>query len=356
MRFESWSKTDIGLVRETNQDHVGCYPEIGLYVVADGMGGHADGEVASRIAVETLHEAYAGDDVAYGDDGLLRRHVVDHDVVEVLPAAAAEAHGDVALRVHVDEQRAVPLRRQAVGEADRRRGLAGPALLVHHRDPPRAPTLPQLPAASSGPLAWLSRLKRSWTEKAETKAEESDEDGGERDVARLEAAVQNANRRIFDLGHEGGGPATRAMGTTVIALVASPSARRVAWAHVGDSRLYRVRDGKLELLTADHTRFGEPYRAGGPVPLDLPHTNQLVLALGVERSVPVSVGSDAVRPGDVFLLASDGITGLVPPERIAQILRDMRSPAEAGEELIRLALAAGGSDNASAVVLRAGED
>lgn len=285
MRFESWSKTDIGLVRETNQDHVGCYPEIGLYVVADGMGGHADGEVASRIAVETLHEAYAGDD-------------------DTLPGR----------------------------------------------------TLPQLPAASSGPLAWLSRLKRSWTEKAETKAEESDEDGGERDVARLEAAVQNANRRIFDLGHEGGGPATRAMGTTVIALVASPSARRVAWAHVGDSRLYRLRDGKLELLTADHTRFGEPYRAGGPVPLDLPHTNQLVLALGVERSVPVSVGSDAVRPGDVFLLASDGITGLVPPERIAQILRDMRSPAEAGEELIRLALAAGGTDNASAVVLRAVED
>ncbi|MEW6271523.1 MAG: protein phosphatase 2C domain-containing protein [Thermodesulfobacteriota bacterium] len=278
MRFESWSKTDVGLVRETNQDHVGCYPELGLFVVADGMGGHADGEIASRIAVETLRDAYAGSD-------------------ETQPGR----------------------------------------------------TMPTLPAMPSGPLAWLARFTRGRAERRD------DADTGERDVARLEAAVQDANRRIFDLGHEGGGPATRAMGTTVIALVAPPSQRRVAWAHVGDSRLYRLRDGALELLTADHTRFGEPYRTAGAVPLDLPHTNQLVLALGVERSVPVAVGSDVVRPGDVFLLASDGVTGLVAPERIVQILRDMRSPAEAGEELMRLALEAGGTDNATAVVLRAVE-
>jgi protein phosphatase len=277
MRFESWSKTDIGLVRETNQDHVGCYPDLGLFIVADGMGGHADGEIASRIAVETLHDAYAG-----ADDTLPGRTV---------------------------------------------------------------PTMPTMP---SGPLGWLARFAAR-----ARAAKREGEDAPEREIARLEAAVQDANRRIFDLGHEGGGPATRAMGTTVIALAAPPSGRRVAWAHVGDSRLYRLREEVLELLTADHTRFGEPYRAGGRVPLDLPHTNQLVLALGVERSVPVALGSDALHAGDAFLLASDGVTGLVPADSISRVMREMRSAAEAGEELMRLALAAGGSDNASAVVVRA---
>jgi len=274
MRFESWSKTDIGLVRETNQDHVGCFPGLGLFVVADGMGGHADGEVASRIAVETLHAAYSQED-----------------------------------------------------------------------DTQPGRTMPTMP---SGPLGWLSRLTRNRATKPEQAM-------AEREVARLEAAVQDANRHIFDLGHEGGGPATRAMGTTIIALLVHPWSERAAWAHVGDSRLYRQRDAALELLTADHTRFGEPYRGGGTVPLDLPHTNQLVSALGVERSVTVALGCDEVRAGDTFLLTSDGISGLVPPERITQVLRDTGSSGEAGEELLRLALYAGGNDNASIIVVRTGD-
>jgi len=272
MRFESWSKTDVGLVRESNQDHVGCFPGLGLFVVADGMGGHADGEVASRMAVEMLRDAYAGED-------------------DTQPG------------------RTLPPRR---------------------------------------PAGWLARLVRGLGA-----APDGDDDQiAAREITRLESAVQAANRAIFDLGHETGGP-TRPMGTTVIALVAHPWWDRVAWAHVGDSRLYRLRDERLELLTADHTRFGEPYRAGGEVPLDLPHTNQLIAALGVEPAVKVALGSDALRPGDVFLLASDGVTALVPPERIRALLAEMRAPADTGEELVRLALAAGGSDNASAVLVRA---
>ncbi len=276
MRFESWSKTDIGLVRESNQDYVGCFPSLGLYVVADGMGGHADGEVASRVAVETLERTYARED-------------------------------------------------------DARPG-GGP--------PPGKPE------------TWLARLRRLLSAERAPAVDGTGVDPTKRELARLESAIQEANREIYALGHERD-DAMRPMGTTVIALVVRPEARDAVWAHVGDSRLYRLRGDELELLTADHTRFGEPYRGGGKVPLDLPHTNQLISALGVEPTVAVALGSAPLEPGDVFLLASDGVTALVPPDAIRSLLRDMRAPEEAGEELLRRALAAGGSDNASVVIVRA---
>lgn len=271
MRFESWSKTDIGLVRESNQDHVGCFPDLGLFVVADGMGGHADGEIASGMAVDILRHAYADED---------------------------------------DTQ----------------------------------PGRTLLPAR--GPMAWLARLGLGNTGKR-------DEELARLEVARLTSAVEEANRRIFARGHEDAAAATRAMGTTVVAVVLHEWSKRAAWAHVGDSRLYRLRDGQLELLTADHTRFGEPYRNGGTVPLELQHTNQLTSALGVGPQVTVAVGCEEIRGGDVLLLSSDGVTGLIPPEAIAQVLAEMPSPGQAGDELVKRALAAGGSDNASVVVVRA---
>lgn len=271
MRFESWSKTDIGLVRESNQDHVGCFPDIGLFVVADGMGGHADGEVASSMAVEILREAFDRED-------------------DTQPGRTL-----------------VPTRRPS----------------------------------------WLERLGFGGT-----KRKDEDEQLARAEVARLVAAVEEANRRIFARGHEDGGPAIRAMGTTVVAVAMHDWSKRVAWAHVGDSRFYRLRAGALELLTADHTRFGEPYRAGGTVPLDLPHTNQLTAALGVSPDVQVATGLGELAAGDVYLLSSDGVSGLVPAPTITQVLGEMPSAEQAGKELLARALAAGGPDNASLVVLR----
>ena len=272
MRFESWSKTDIGLVRESNQDHVGCFPDLGLFIVADGMGGHADGEIASHMAVDILYAAYARED---------------------------------------DTQ-------------------PGRTLLPVSR-----------------PRSWLARLGFGGTTVAR------DQEMAKREVARIAGAVEEANRQIFARGHADGGPVARAMGTTVIAVVLHEWSKRIAWAHVGDSRLYRLRGGKLELLTADHTRFGERYRAGGVVPLDLPHTNQLTSALGVGPEVVVAAGSDVVERGDVFMLSSDGVSGLLTAEQIAQVLAEQPSPREMGEELLRLALGRGGSDNATVVVVRA---
>lgn len=281
MRFESWSKSDVGLVRESNQDHVGCFPDLGLYVVADGMGGHADGEIASGLAVESLREAYDRED---------------------------------------DTQ----------------------------------PGRTQAPAASDGggPVSWLARLgllRRSGS--SHPARPPGDTELVQREVRRLASAVEEANRRIFQRGHQDGGAVARAMGTTVIAVVVQQWSGRLAWAHVGDSRLYRLRAGALTLLTADHTRYGEPYRQKRPVPLDLPHTNQLTSALGVAPDVGVESGATDLAAGDVFLLASDGVTGLVPPEQIAEVLA-RGSAADIGEELLRRAMAKGGTDNASVVVVR----
>ena len=278
MRFESWAKSDVGLVRESNQDHVGCFPDLGLYIVADGMGGHVDGEIASGMAVESLREAY------------------DHED-DTQPGRTA-----------------APVGRSA-----------------------------------GGPMSWLARL--GLVRRSGSDGPTGDAELMQREVRRLATAVEEANRRIFRRGHQDGGAVPRAMGTTVIAIVVHEWSRRLAWAHVGDSRLYRLRGGELALLTADHTRFGEPYRQKRPVPLDLPHTNQLTSALGVTPDVGVEAGSTDLAEGDVLLLSSDGVTGLVPPEQITEVL-SRGSAAEIGEELLRRAMAKGGTDNASVVVVR----
>jgi serine/threonine protein phosphatase PrpC len=280
MRFESWAKSDVGLVRESNQDHVGCFPDLGLYIVADGMGGHADGEIASGMAVESVREVYDRED---------------------------------------DTQ---PGRTQIVARP--RSWLARLGLV---RDP--SATNPGRGSATTTNDATLAK----------------------RELERLSGAVEEANRRIFRRGHRDGGPVARAMGTTIVAVVLQEWSRRLTWAHVGDSRLYRLRAGELLLLTADHTRFGDPYRTTRPVPLDLPHTNQLTSALGVAPDVGVESGATDVAEGDVYLLASDGVTGLVPADQISEVLA--QGPADdAGAELLRRAMARGGTDNASVVVLR----
>ena len=276
MRFESWSKSDVGLVRESNQDHVGCFPDLGLYIVADGMGGHADGEIASGMAVESVRAAYDSED---------------------------------------DTQ---PGRTQVI--------------------------------ARGGPRSWLVRLGLVRAGGGPGGSSRDEALAG-KEVERLARAVEEANRRIYQRGHQDGGPVARAMGTTIVAVVVHEWSRRLAWSHVGDSRLYRLRSGELALLTADHTRFGEPYRDKRPVPLDLQHTNQLTSALGVGPDVGVAAGTTDICVGDVYLLSSDGVTGLVPPEQIAEVLA-RGSAAEIGEELLRRAMAKGGTDNASVVVVR----
>ena len=113
-----------------------------------------------------------------------------------------------------------------------------------------------------------------------------------------------------------------------------------------------MRAGELTLLTADHTMFGEAFWDHDRVPSDLPHTNRLVRAVGIEPTVDVARGEDELRAGDLFLLCSDGVSGMVAPADLRELLLGGRSLPDTGAALIRLALAAGGRDNASAILVR----
>ena len=168
----------------------------------------------------------------------------------------------------------------------------------------------------------------------------------------IDGAVKWANRRVFEAGRPAGRRVARPMGTTAIAILLSPALDRISWAHIGDSRLYRQRAGELELLTADHTRFGSRIDAGETVPLDLPHTNELMAALGIESEVRPSRGDTVVLAGDVYLLCSDGVSGLMSPMQIRSELSQPDDVETIGNRLVDRALEAGGTDNASLVVVR----
>jgi protein phosphatase len=171
----------------------------------------------------------------------------------------------------------------------------------------------------------------------------------------LQAAIALANQRIYAAGLlQSSDEVTQrgTMGTTVVALACDVAARRAQWAHVGDSRLYRARAGALALLTADHTLFGEPYWDAATVPVDLPHTNRLLRAVGITPEVQVTVRSDPLAGGDLFLLCSDGISGMVAPEELGAMLRGAAPLQTIATALIERALGAGGKDNASVLLVR----
>ena len=237
LKVEASAATDIGPVRPSNQDTIGCFADLGLFVVADGMGGLEFGELASQVAVESLRE-----------------------FVAARPACDPEA-----LRSGIEQANA-----QLVQKAE--------------------------------------------------------------ELARNGKPVQ--------------------LGTTIVALLLSPDGRRACWGHVGDSRLYRMRGGRLSLLTSDHTRPGVVYQDSREVPLDLEHTSQLYQALGLDTELTIPTSSDEVQPGDLFLLCSDGISGALHHATLAYQLQAPGPLDGLVRTLIDLAQEASGRDNASAVLVR----
>ncbi|PWC30977.1 PP2C family serine/threonine-protein phosphatase [Azospirillum sp. TSO22-1] len=171
-------------------------------------------------------------------------------------------------------------------------------------------------------------------------------------VSVVRSAVQLANQRLLELNRERGFPDGRGMGTTVVGLRrVEPGDRLVAF-HAGDSRLYRLRDGELRQLTRDHSLYQHWLDQGGRGPA--PQRNIILRALGTMPDVDPEIGVHAVRPGDLFLLCSDGLTGMLPDDSIAVILRAVpsRSLDEACERLIALANERGGHDNITVVLAR----
>ncbi len=237
------AKTDLGRIRENNEDKFEFFqPEDAdilarkgaFYAVADGMGGHAAGQIASEIALKTAVKAYYAD---------------------------------------------------------------------------------------SSPMV-----------------EES-----------LKSAVQQANGLIYDAARAI--PERSGMGTTFTGLIIRGEEAFIA--QVGDSRCYRVRDGKISQITEDHSWVSEQVRLGGMTRQDAemsPFRNVITRCLGTAPSVDVDIFSLDLKSGDVFLLCSDGLSGDVNEDEMRQAMLKY-SPSEAAMELIEKALERGGRDNITVLIL-----
>lgn len=233
MQIRSAALTDVGLHRGHNEDAYVARPEDGVFAVADGMGGHAAGEVASGIAIEIL---------------------------------------------------------------------------------------------------------RSWPVPAGNAAES------------LGATILEANRRILE--HARQHPECAGMGTTMTALLVDGS--NAVAAHVGDSRLYRLRAGQLTQLTDDHTWVQEQVKAGYLRPADAarhPLSSILTQALGTREEIQVDTLQVDLQTGDRLLLCTDGLSGMVPDAEIEQILSSGLTLQQSVQRLIDRANQAGGLDNITALLI-----
>lgn len=251
LKVSAGGLTDVGLKRDHNEDHILVAPEHGLYAVADGMGGHAAGEVASRAAIEALDEF-------------------------VVRAGAEED------------------------------------------------------------FEWPFGTNSSYTH--------------EQNV--LYNATMLANRQVVAMAEQNrsyGG-----MGTTLAVLYIPDEIVHIG--HVGDSRAYLYRNGDLQALTQDHSWVNEQVQRNIISEEEARQhrwRNVITRALGNRETVEVDMVSVEPRPGDIFLLCSDGLTGMLEDDQIADTLA-MRGtdPDAASAELVRLSNQAGGFDNISVVVVR----
>jgi serine/threonine protein phosphatase PrpC len=249
-KFVHVALTDTGRVRDHNEDALGCDPEIGLWVLADGMGGYNAGEVASGIAVKTVTDL-------------------------VVEACKREKRNDV-----------VP------GTGYMRQTIA------------------------------------------------------------LRDAVHRANKIIHQTAQSQ--PQCEGMGTTLVACLFYDD--RVSVAHVGDSRLYRLRSNRLEQITMDHSLLQELVDRGFYSQEEAQRStnrNYVTRALGVESGVEVEVQEIEAQKGDYFLLCSDGLPDMVEDEDIHLTISTFNDQVETiGEQLIKLANDNGGRDNVSVVLVR----
>ncbi|HET7122416.1 MAG TPA: Stp1/IreP family PP2C-type Ser/Thr phosphatase [Solirubrobacterales bacterium] len=169
----------------------------------------------------------------------------------------------------------------------------------------------------------------------------------------LEQTIEGANRTIHELARKD--PGLAGMGTTTTAAIVDLEAEEVAIGHVGDSRAYRLRKGRLEQLTRDHSLVEEMRRKGQLTDAqaeDHPQRSIITRALGPEPEVQVDLQTVPAQPGDVFLICSDGLTTMLDDERIGRILARATSLQAALRALIDEANRAGGRDNITVVAFR----
>ncbi len=250
MKIRYAAKTDVGMKRAHNEDYFSLVEDEQLFVVADGMGGHASGEVASKLAAETVGEFY--------------QRTKDEDAT------------------------------------------------------------------------WPYKMDRSLSYIEN----------------RLVCGIKLANFKIFDA-------ATRdikykGMGTTIVTTLVCGD--NIYVAHVGDSRCYRVRDGKIQQITRDHSLL-EDYREAKPDMTDeearnFPHKNVITRALGMRDTVQVDIKPYPILVGDVYIMCSDGLSGMIEDGGILKVMTNAKTIERAVAELVDTANRAGGTDNITTLVLQ----
>jgi protein phosphatase len=249
-KFAHVEMTDTGRVRDHNEDAIGAIHEIGLWVLADGMGGYNAGEVASGIAVKTILD-------------LVREACQREDRAEIEPGT-----------------------------------------------------------------------------------------GYMRQTIALRDAVGRANKIINQTAQSQ--PQCEGMGTTLVACLFFDN--KVSIAHVGDSRLYRMRDNRFEQITMDHSLLQELVDRGFYSQEEAQRStnrNYVTRALGVEASVEVEVQEVVAEKGDYYMLCSDGLPDMVEDEDIHLTISTFNDNiATIGEQLIRLSNDNGGRDNISVILVR----
>jgi protein phosphatase len=163
----------------------------------------------------------------------------------------------------------------------------------------------------------------------------------------IDEAVRNANETLFSINRAE--KLGRYMGTTVVGLIVAGK-EHIIWFHVGDSRLYRWREGELTQLTADHSARKEWERKGRQG--DAPNKNIITRAIGPTAGVTAETAWEAFRPGDVYILCSDGLSDMVPKMDMIRILKEEKEVSSLASRLVDSANDAGGKDNSSVVVCR----
>jgi len=169
----------------------------------------------------------------------------------------------------------------------------------------------------------------------------------------LRETIEAANREIHELARDD--PSRAGMGTTITAAIVNAEGEEVVIGHVGDSRAYRLRGGRLEQITRDHSLVEEMRRKGQLTDAqaeDHPQRSIITRALGPEPQVEVDVQTVPAKPGDVYLICSDGLTTMLGEEKIAALLAGASSMEAGVRALVDEANRAGGRDNITALAFR----
>ena len=199
--------------------------------------------------------------------------------------------------------------------------------------------------ASGMATAFIKTELGRWLQEASASASDTD-------VRRaMDICVDNANRAIFNAANSN--PQYAGMGTTLVVGVYRDG--RLLMGHVGDSRGYRLRAGRLQQITHDHSLLQEQIDAGlitAEQAAFSANKNLVTRAVGVEDTVLLETHLHDLMPGDVYLLCSDGLSDMLDDESISQLLQGHDSLEEAGGALIDAANDAGGKDNISVILAR----